>query len=151
MSALATPLQTGMAWALLAASVRASLRPGGVFTLHDDEAVARVLGCSLQVWADNRAGVWPEINRLLSRPGTMKAASSQRLDDADRLAVWIRDEGVCAYCGDQTTIDDFQADHVVPKAQGGSDDPENLACACEPCNRSKGARTPEQWRGETLP
>lgn len=25
---------------------------------------------------------------------------------------------------------------------------DNLVAACVPCNRSKGAKTPEQWRGE---
>ena len=28
----------------------------------------------------------------------------------------------------------------------GSDDPSNFVPACTPCNSSKGARTPEEWR-----
>jgi 5-methylcytosine-specific restriction endonuclease McrA len=35
-------------------------------------------------------------------------------------------------------------DHVVPKRLGGSDDWDNLACACEQCNNKKGNRTPEE-------
>ena len=38
------------------------------------------------------------------------------------------------------------ADHVVPLVSGGPNDPGNLAPACEDCNRSKGARTPDEWR-----
>jgi hypothetical protein len=28
-------------------------------------------------------------------------------------------------------------DNIIPRAAGGSDDPDNLAAACMPCNRSK--------------
>jgi len=31
-------------------------------------------------------------------------------------------------------------DHVVPKSQGGSDDPTNLAVLCKPCQGRKGRR-----------
>lgn len=31
----------------------------------------------------------------------------------------------------------LQVDHVIPKADGGGDDPENLAAACQKCNGGK--------------
>jgi len=34
----------------------------------------------------------------------------------------------------------FTIDHVIPLAQGGSHDPDNLALACFHCNRSKSAK-----------
>lgn len=48
-----------------------------------------------------------------------------------------RDGYICHYCGlpGATT-----ADHVIPKAKGGSDDPSNLVAAHNPCNASKGKR-----------
>lgn len=32
-----------------------------------------------------------------------------------------------------------EVDHIVPKAQGGSDDPANLEALCAPCHRAKTA------------
>lgn len=60
-----------------------------------------------------------------------------------RLFVMQRDGYQCIYCGEDEGP--FHCDHVIPVAQGGATDPENLACACIPCNLSKGAKTPEQW------
>jgi hypothetical protein len=51
----------------------------------------------------------------------------------------------CEYCG--TEEGPFQADHIIPKGQGGSDALWNRAIACSACNGAKGNRTPEEWRG----
>lgn len=50
---------------------------------------------------------------------------------------------LCVYC--RCVMAD-SLDHVMPRSRGGSDDPSNLVPACRPCNSSKGARTPEEWR-----
>lgn len=56
-----------------------------------------------------------------------------------RFEILKRDGFRCAYCG--TTPLQTQApmhvDHVVPVAEGGTDDPENLITACAPCNMGK--------------
>jgi hypothetical protein len=64
-----------------------------------------------------------------------------------RREVFERDEWLCVYCGAQVDMQSGQADHVVPRSRGGSDDISNLATACAPCNQSKGARTPAEWGG----
>ncbi len=62
-----------------------------------------------------------------------------------RSYVMQRDNFRCVYCGDDTGP--FDLDHVVPIARGGhATDKENLVCACVSCNRSKGAKTVEEWR-----
>lgn len=54
-----------------------------------------------------------------------------------RARVLERDGHVCGYCGrDATTVD-----HLVAKANGGTDDDWNLIACCKPCNSTKGART----------
>jgi len=49
----------------------------------------------------------------------------------------------CAYCGYPYPT---EVDHVMPVSRGGTDEPSNLAPACEPCNREKLDSTPEEWR-----
>lgn len=46
----------------------------------------------------------------------------------------------CEYCGMLQEFDDlpFQFDHIIAKVHGGSDDSDNLALACVPCNLHKG-------------
>jgi 5-methylcytosine-specific restriction enzyme A len=47
----------------------------------------------------------------------------------------------CVDCGTAGSRDNpLSADHVIPKAQGGTDDPSNLAVRCRRCNSAKGAR-----------
>ena len=63
-----------------------------------------------------------------------------------RKRIFIRDDFTCQYCGIRGVV--LECDHVIPVAQGGSSNDDNLTTACRDCNRSKGAKTPEQWRGE---
>ena len=62
-----------------------------------------------------------------------------------RMYVLERDNYTCQYCGNNTGP--LEVDHVMPKCRGGLSAEENLVCACFTCNRSKGGRTPEEWRG----
>lgn len=55
-----------------------------------------------------------------------------------------RQNGRCFYCRDD--LDRYHVDHFVPLARGGSNDVHNLRVACPPCNRSKGAKMPWEWR-----
>jgi 5-methylcytosine-specific restriction endonuclease McrA len=46
--------------------------------------------------------------------------------------------GHCRYCGILVPRDSITIDHIVPLSKGGLDVAENLALACERCNREKG-------------
>jgi hypothetical protein len=61
-----------------------------------------------------------------------------------RDAVFQRDGYACTYCGDLSGP--FHCDHVIPYSRGGATILSNLTTACAPCNLSKHARTPEEWR-----
>jgi 5-methylcytosine-specific restriction endonuclease McrA len=54
----------------------------------------------------------------------------------------VRDNFTCRYCGARAT----EVDHVSPESRGGPTVAWNLVAACGPCNRSKGAHTPAEWR-----
>ena len=58
--------------------------------------------------------------------------------------VLIRDNHICAYCGEPGN----QVDHVIPRHLGGSDFPSNLVASCFRCNNLKGTSCAEcpQWR-----
>jgi hypothetical protein len=46
----------------------------------------------------------------------------------------------CFYCL-ASLIDVFHVDHMMPLSRGGSNGADNIVCACEWCNCSKGAKT----------
>lgn len=56
-----------------------------------------------------------------------------------RFEVFKRDRYQCQYCGKSPPDVLLEADHIIPKAAGGSDAFENLTTACKDCNRGKGA------------
>jgi len=56
-----------------------------------------------------------------------------------RFEILKRDGFACRYCGASAVADVLHVDHVVPIAEGGSNEPHNLVTACAPCNGGKGA------------
>lgn len=61
-----------------------------------------------------------------------------------REFVFKRDDYTCRYCGARGAA--LECDHALPLSRGGKSTPVNLVTACQPCNRSKRNRTPEEWR-----
>lgn len=84
------------------------------------------------------------------KPPRMAAARREEWGDpfyrgmlwrATRLAVLIRDEYTCQYCGKELHGDDATADHVIERQDGGAEyDLANLKAACRTCNSRKGQR-----------
>jgi len=71
--------------------------------------------------------------------------------EISRYKVYTKTQGHCAYCGLHIDFDEsWHIEHVVPKAQGGSDHIYNLFMACRKCNLKKKARTPHQFRKHIL-
>jgi hypothetical protein len=56
-----------------------------------------------------------------------------------RFEVFKRDGFTCRYCGRESPEVILEIDHILALANGGSDDPINLATSCWDCNRGKGA------------
>ncbi|MBX2892848.1 MAG: HNH endonuclease [Saprospiraceae bacterium] len=57
--------------------------------------------------------------------------------------VFQRAQGCCEYCKSQADFatQSFATEHIVPTAKGGSNEPDNLALACQGCNSRKSAKT----------
>ena len=63
-----------------------------------------------------------------------------------REIAWMKTDGHCAYCGKKLNPFRFHVDHMVPRSQGGTNAPDNLAAACSTCNHRKKAKTVEEFR-----
>jgi 5-methylcytosine-specific restriction endonuclease McrA len=61
-----------------------------------------------------------------------------------RANIYARDNHSCQYCSRPFPTADLTFDHVVPVAQGGRKDWENIVTCCVTCNRKKGGRTPAE-------
>lgn len=58
-----------------------------------------------------------------------------------RARVLMRDNGLCCICKAQGRLTlATEVDHIVNKAEGGSDDERNLQSTCKPCHKAKTAR-----------
>lgn len=45
--------------------------------------------------------------------------------------------GHCIYCGHELTVSNMTIDHIIPKAEGGTDSESNLIACCKECNTKK--------------
>ena len=67
---------------------------------------------------------------------------------ADDIAVILHwQKCLCVACGCDIS-EDYQVDHIIPLALGGSNDPCNLQILCPTCNKRKGAKHPDVWMAE---
>ena len=66
----------------------------------------------------------------------------RKISPALRDLVRQRAAGKCEYCHvvERWQYVPFTVDHIIPLAEGGDDDPDNLALACFHCNRRKADR-----------
>ncbi len=69
--------------------------------------------------------------------------------DKLRLVILARDNGLCVPCNTAGRLTPAsQVDHIIPKAEGGTDDESNLQSVCVACHRAKTDR--EKLRGRGL-
>ena len=61
-----------------------------------------------------------------------------------RANIYARDHHTCQYCHEALPTSELTFDHVVPVAQGGRKDWENIVTCCVSCNRRKGGQTPAE-------
>lgn len=69
--------------------------------------------------------------------------AKQYLPLALRRLVFQRALGRCEYCKSQADFatQSFATEHIIPSAKKGTNDPDNLALACQGCNAYKSAKT----------
>ena len=63
---------------------------------------------------------------------------SDKCRSSKRKRIWNKDPH-CFYCGFELEWEESTADHIIPRAEGGSNDRANLVIACNSCNELKGS------------
>lgn len=69
-----------------------------------------------------------------------KGRTSSWITRKRRLAIYLRDEFTCAYCGKDlhgAKPTDIGLDHLIPRIDGGGNETANLVTACRPCNSAR--------------
>jgi len=118
----------------------------------DDENAAQQMCVAIEEWQQLKTSVRPLLMavtpRIFEKIKVMRSYDGQRLPPSEwgivREVVFERDGHACRYCGSRR---DLEGDHILPLCRGGSNLFQNVATACEPCNRAKGKRTLSEWRG----
>lgn len=80
---------------------------------------------------------WPQYN------ARRRSAMTEATPEVRAWVAYLLEQS-CVYCGNSEPI---EVDHVVPLSRGGTHSVENLAPACRPCNRAKGAKLLSEWDG----
>jgi len=65
-----------------------------------------------------------------------------------RLLVFNKYGGRCAYCGCKITLKNFQIDHIHPKYRGGENEMSNYNPSCRQCNYYKSTFTTQELRSQ---
>lgn len=83
-------------------------------------------------------------NRRLESMAKGYTPKRDSIGNALRHETFKRDNYRCVECGATNKQTRLHVDHIVPVAQGGSDELDNLQTLCEECNLAKSSR---KWEG----
>ncbi len=76
----------------------------------------------------------------------MSEQKRRRLTKSERMKIFKKTNGHCAYCGCEITYKEMQIDHVEPIYNGGKDAESNMLPACRSCNHYKGSSSLSTFR-----
>lgn len=74
-------------------------------------------------------------------PDLVPKDPNRAFDTNERLVIWRRDDETCQECGQEVSLEDMHADHILPHSKGGTTTIENGQTLCSSCNLSKAALT----------
>lgn len=67
----------------------------------------------------------------------------KRFTADERLSIYHKTRGHCYLCGEFVDFDEFEVEHKIPLAKGGTNELSNLFCSCHTCNTLKGSIAPK--------
>lgn len=83
---------------------------------------------------------------LKSSKRTCDAMPRKKLNKKERMLIYEKCNGHCAYCGCDLKFSEMQVDHIMPLRRNGADSIENMLPACRKCNHYKSTYTLEEFR-----
>ena len=72
--------------------------------------------------------------------GDLRDLSFRTFDKKQKREAYEHQQGICAHCGKHFELEEMEADHITPWADGGVTTAENCQMLCRECNRRKGAK-----------
>ena len=72
--------------------------------------------------------------------GDLRDLSFRAFDKKQKREAYERQGGICPICGKHFELEEMEADHITPWAEGGVTTAENCQMLCRECNRRKGAK-----------
>lgn len=88
--------------------------------------------------------------KIKARKATRKEKGELTLKDdwtVDDLQLQIKSQkDRCWWCSKKLK-GKYEIDHVIPLAKGGTNNARNIVLSCPKCNRSKGAKLPQEFMG----
>lgn len=129
------------------------LKRGSYYCLIDDKNVIRKtqdFNSATRFKDKNAAEV--QLNRATKK---LKGFSVVDLDKKEKLKkriqftvkqrtfIYNKNKGRCAICGRFIPYGNFTIDHIIPLSKGGTNELDNLQCACKTCNNVKQDILPE--------
>ncbi len=97
-----------------------------------DKEVARLI---LDDDVTNKRGIYPYFFTRKEKVLSLRAFS-----DAQKLAAYERQRGLCARCAKEFKIEKMEADHITPWCEGGRTISDNCQMLCKECNRRKSGK-----------
>ena len=86
----------------------------------------------------------PEENK--KKPGPKRKRTKYKAFSMQkRQEVYLKTEGHCYLCGEFVGFDSFEVEHKIPLSKGGTNELDNLFCACHCCNAIKHDIYPEDF------
>lgn len=118
-----------------------------------------------RVWAERNRDRLRAVKRAWSRRNLARVRAHSRATQARRRAAkrsspahytaddvarqLQRQQDKCWWC-QRPCSSEYEVDHLIPLARGGTNGPENIVISCRPCNRKRGAKLPHEWTDRLL-
>ncbi len=93
--------------------------------LHEDEDVQKP------------KGIYEFLLCRESDPFAGRLLNLRAFDKRDKMAAYIRQNGICPICRQHFEYDEMEGDHIKPWSKGGHTVPENCQMLCKDCNGKK--------------
>ncbi|BAL94253.1 HNH endonuclease [Rubrivivax gelatinosus] len=130
---------------------QAWITPREAAVLYASDGIAWTLGKAFQVL---RGGIQRatglqsriEVHPIIAVRGAIPSRAWRHTPAITNHKLFVRDRGICAYCGGHFAFDELTREHIVPVSRGGVDSWMNCITACRACNGHKADRLPEEAR-----